>query len=243
MKLAEAWALAGNKTRAEQALVELRTDAPNDNEIFMALKNLSARKTLDEGGYEALADGKGSYRDILKDKAGSVRLEQENRQVKAQDTTEELIADWEGRLKAEPNNVKMLRNLAETYAQRNDFDKALGYFERLAVIDGGNDSALQKQISDVKVRRFNHALSQLDQSAPDYAEQAAQTQGGAAGVSTGGMPRRGRRNTRRIWGFGSSWDSFILRPEKSARPSAGIPKGAEQPAPEDPVDHLSGEVF
>jgi tetratricopeptide (TPR) repeat protein len=174
MKLSEAWVLAGSHTRAEQALVELRKFLPNDNEVFMALKNLSARKTLNEGGYEALADGKGSYRDILKDKAGAVRMEQENRQVKAQDTTTELIADWEGRLKAEPNNVKMLRNLAETYAQRNDFDKALVYFDRMAVIDGGTDAALQKQISDVKVRRFNNALSQLDQSAPDYPEKAAQ---------------------------------------------------------------------
>ncbi len=55
-----------------------------------------------------------------------MRLEQENRQVKAQDTTVELIQDWETRLKAEPNNLKMLRNLAETYAQRNDFDTFAG---------------------------------------------------------------------------------------------------------------------
>jgi len=174
MKYAEALARAGEKTKAENVYESLRREYPNDNEIFMALKNVSARKTMDEGGYGALASGQGSYRDILKDKGQTVRLEQENRQVKAQDTTVELIADWETRLKAEPNNVKMLRNLAETHAQRNEFEKALVYFDRLAVIDGGNDSALQKQISDVKVRRLTHAVAQLDPNSPDYAEQSAQ---------------------------------------------------------------------
>jgi tetratricopeptide (TPR) repeat protein len=174
MKLAEGLAMAGDTKRAERVLEELRGVYPNDNEIFMALKNLSARKTLNEGGYEALAGGKGSYRDILKDKEMSVRLEQENRQVKAQDTTEDLIKDWEGRLQTEPNNLKMLRNLAETYAQRKDFDRALTYFDRMAVVDGGTDSALQKQIAETKVKRFDFLLSKLDPAAPDYAEKAEQ---------------------------------------------------------------------
>lgn len=174
LKLAEAWAVAGNKTKAEQICEQLRAVYPNDNEIFMTLKNLSARKSLDEQGYGALADGKGSYRDILKDKTEAVRLEQENRQVKAADTTQDLIKDWETRLEAEPNNLKMLRNLAETYVQRNDFDRALGYFDRMTAIDGGTDSALQRQIAETKVKRFSYALSQLDANAPDYAEKASQ---------------------------------------------------------------------
>ena len=174
MKYAEALALAGEKTKAEAVYETLRREYPNDNEIFMALKNLSARKTMDEGGYGALASGQGSYRDILKDKGQTVRLEQENRQVKAQDSTVELIQDYETRLKADPNNLKLLRNLAEVYLQRNEFDRSLTYYDRLAAIDGGNDSALQGQIAGLKVKRFNFALSKLDPNAADYAEQSAQ---------------------------------------------------------------------
>jgi tetratricopeptide (TPR) repeat protein len=174
MKLAEAWATAGDKTKAEAIYTELQQEYPNDNQIFQAFKDLSARKTLDEGGYEALSGGKGSYRDILKDKDQSVRIEQENRQVKAADSTEELMRDWEGRLEKEPNNMKMLRNLAETYAQRNDFEKSLSYYDRMLAVDGGNDAALLKQIADIKIRRFTYALSQLDQSSPDYEARAEQ---------------------------------------------------------------------
>jgi len=174
LKLAEAWAQAGNKTKAEQICEELRVVYPNDNDIFMALKNVSARKSLDEQGYGALASGEGSYRDILKDKDESVRLEQENRQVKAADTTQDLLQDWESRLEKEPGNLKMLRNLAETYAQRNEFDRALVYFDRMLAVDGGNDSSLLKQVADIKVRRFNHLLSKLDANAPDFAEKSEQ---------------------------------------------------------------------
>src|SRR6185312_6778815 len=105
--------------------------------------DLSARKTLDDKGYGALASGKGSYRDILKDKAESVALEQEKRQVKAEDVTDKLIQEKEARLKNEPANIKVLRDLGELYLQKNDFDRALGYFDKIAATDGGSDAALQ----------------------------------------------------------------------------------------------------
>lgn len=172
-QLAEALAGSGEKTKGEKVLTDLQREYPTDNEIFSKLKDLSARKTLDEGGYDALADGKGSYRDVLKNKAESVSLEQEKRQVKSEDVAEGLIKDWETRLKTEPNNLKMLRNLGEIYTQRSEFDKALGYYERMTAIDGGADSSLLRQISEVKVRKFNHAISQLDTTQADYAEKVA----------------------------------------------------------------------
>jgi tetratricopeptide (TPR) repeat protein len=173
-QLAEALADSGRKTEGEDALVALQKHHPSDGEINSKLKDLSARKTLDEGGYGALADGKGSYRDVLRNKAEAVSLEQEKRQVKTDDAAESLIKDWESRLKAEPNNMKMLRNLAETHLQRKEFDKALVYYDRMVAADGGNDSALMKQVADVKVKKFDFAVSQLDTTAPDYAERAAQ---------------------------------------------------------------------
>jgi tetratricopeptide (TPR) repeat protein len=173
-QLAEALAGSGEKTRGEQVLVLLQREYPGDAEISNKLKDLSARKTLDEGGYAALEGGKGSYRDVLKDKAEAVSLEQANRQVKSEDVADGLIADWEGRLKTEPNNLKMLRNLAEIYTQRKEFDKALGYYERMMAVDGGSDSSLLKQIAEVKLRRFDDALAKLDTTAVDYAERAAQ---------------------------------------------------------------------
>jgi tetratricopeptide (TPR) repeat protein len=173
-QLADAWVAAGEKTKAENILDALRRTHPNDGEINQKLKDISARKSLDEGGYGALAGGKGSYRDVLKDKAQAVSLEQQNRQVQAGDRSDDLLKDYESRVAKEPNNLKLLRNMAEIYAQKNEFDKAVLYYEKMSALDGGNDSALQRTIADTKIKRFNHQLSLLDASAPDYSEKAAQ---------------------------------------------------------------------
>ena len=77
MAYGQALAAAGQVSKAETVYEELRRAHPTKGEISDALKNLSARKTLNEGGYEALADGTGSYRDILKNKTEAVQLEQE----------------------------------------------------------------------------------------------------------------------------------------------------------------------
>ena len=42
---------------------------PNDPEMLQLMKNVTARHTLNEGGYEDVAESGGSYRDLLKDKA------------------------------------------------------------------------------------------------------------------------------------------------------------------------------
>ena len=91
IKFAQALADAGQSGRAEKILADLYQQFPTDNDLAQALKDLSARKTLDEGGYDALADGKGSYRDILKNEEEAVSLEQQNRQVKTEDITERLL--------------------------------------------------------------------------------------------------------------------------------------------------------
>jgi tetratricopeptide (TPR) repeat protein len=174
MKYADALAAAGQKSVAEKVLVDLRREHPNDNEIFMALKNISARKTMDEGAYSALKGGEASFRDALKDKAEAVSLEQEKRQVKAEDVSERLIREYEARLKTEPNNLKLYRDLGDLYVQKNQFDRALSYYEKLTAADAGNDASLQSKIAQTKVRKFDYALSQLDPNALDYVEKAEQ---------------------------------------------------------------------
>ncbi len=171
---ANALADAGEVTRAEKILADLLRLVPTDNDLAQALKNISARKTLEKGGYEALADGTGSYRDILKDKDEAVMLEQEQRQVQTEDTAARLIAEYEGRLKTEPNNLKVLRNLAELYTQKKQFDLALEYYSRIKSSDIGADASLDRAIADTRLRKYEHELSELDPDSPDYAANVAQ---------------------------------------------------------------------
>jgi tetratricopeptide (TPR) repeat protein len=155
---------------AERVLGELYRAHPGDNDVAQALKNLSARKTLHEGGYNALADGSGSYRDILKDKDEAASLEQQNRQVKSEDMALRLIREKEGRLAAEPDNIKLLRDLAELYTQKNEFDRALEYYQRIRGMDRAGDSGLDRAIAETTIRKYEYQVSHLDPSAENFEE-------------------------------------------------------------------------
>jgi tetratricopeptide (TPR) repeat protein len=174
IQFANTLAETGDGKRAEKILMDLAQAMPNDNEVFMALKDLSARKTLNEGGYETLQDGKGSFRDALRNEKEAVSLEQENRVQKSEDHSQNLITEYETRLKAEPNNLKLLRNLAELYTQKKQFDRALEYYELIKATDAGSsDAAIERLIGEIKVRQLDHELSQLNPTAPDHVDKVA----------------------------------------------------------------------
>src|SRR2546423_1158260 len=176
MDYGKALARAGQGDKAEAVYTELMRLFPHKGEIAEALKDLSARTTLNEGGYEALADGTGSYRDVLKDKDKAVALEQEDRQVKSDDVADRLIQEYEERLPKEPKNLKLLRTLSELYSQKKDYDRAIEYAERIRSSEGGTDPSLDRMIADITIKKYNHLLSQLDPAAPEHAEQTARVQ-------------------------------------------------------------------
>ncbi len=172
--LARAYSASGQGEKAELILSELMRLHPNDLKLVEELKDISARKTLNEGGYEALSDGKGSYRDILKDKAESIELEQSNRQVKSEDLAQKMIKQYEAQLVDEPNNLKLLRSVAELYSQQKNYDRALEAYNRIVAQEGSTDPSLAKAILDTTMKKFDAALAALDPSSPDYAEKSAQ---------------------------------------------------------------------
>jgi tetratricopeptide (TPR) repeat protein len=171
--LADALAQAGNVPKAEALLADLLRARPTDAGVAQALKNLSARRTLDEGGYQALSDGTGSYRDILRDKEQAVALEQEKREVKAEDVSGKLLADLERRIAADPKNLKNLRSAAELFLQRKEYDKALEYYHRIIATEGAADPSVEKAITETTLKKFDQDLERLDPGVPDHADQAA----------------------------------------------------------------------
>jgi tetratricopeptide (TPR) repeat protein len=174
IQFAMALAEIGENARGEQVLIELSRSMPNDQELSRALKNVSARKTMDEGGYDALEGGKGSYRDILRNEKEATQLEQENKVQKTEDVAERLINEYETRLKTEPDNLRLVRQLAELYTQKKQFDKAISFYDRLKGSDAAaGDSTLDKAIAETMSRRFDHQIEQLNPFAPDHADQLA----------------------------------------------------------------------
>ncbi len=175
IQYANALAETGEAQRAERILMDLQRAMPNDAELHQALKDLSARKTLTEGGYEGLASGQGSYRDILRNEKEAVSLEQANRVQKSEDHTQNLLKEYEARLKTEPNNLRLLRQIADLYRDKNRFDLALQYYEKIKASEAGAaDSSIDADIAKTKSKQFDYQAGQLDATAPDYTEKVAQ---------------------------------------------------------------------
>jgi len=163
----------GESAKAERVLTDLLRDNPADGDLNGALKDLSARKTMKEGGYSALEGGGGSYRDILKDKKQASQLEQEQRVEKSEDVTERLIREYETRLLKEPNNLKLVRSLASLYVGKKQFEQGLALYDRIRNSEMGNDPSLELEIANTKVKQFNHQIEQIN---PFDAEHAAQVE-------------------------------------------------------------------
>jgi tetratricopeptide (TPR) repeat protein len=166
-------ATGGSATVAEKFLDALIRALPYDPELLQAQKNLSAHKTMDEGGYGALADGTGSYRDILRNKAEAVSLEQEKRVQKTEDVTLRLIEEYESRLQTEPDNLKMMRSLAELYTQKNQFARALALYEQIKASGPASDATIDRAVAETKLRQFDFQIAQLNPFAEDAAEKTA----------------------------------------------------------------------
>jgi tetratricopeptide (TPR) repeat protein len=166
-RLGEALTEARQIARAQAIYGEIQRANPHDPGIALALKNLAASQTMSESGYESLESGKGSYRDILKDQKQAVALEQENRQVKSDDVADELIREYQQKLEKEPNNKRHLRSIAELYAQKKQFDIALEYYSQINTVEGQADPALEKAITDTKLRKLDHQISLIADLSPE----------------------------------------------------------------------------
>jgi len=173
IQFAEALAEIGEVKRAEVSLSEFARTVPGDIEVAQALKNVTAKRTMDEGGYATLGSGEGSYRDILKNEKEAITLEQESKVQKTEDNTERLITEYEARIKTEPANMKLHRSLAELYTQKKQFDRALEHYDKVKASEMGNDPTLERAISETKVRRLEHEIENLDPASADYGDRMA----------------------------------------------------------------------
>jgi tetratricopeptide (TPR) repeat protein len=164
----------GNTDAAEKILNDLVRASGYDQDLLQLQKNLSAHKTMKDGGYDQAGTGGASFRDMLKNKDEAVALEQENKVQKSEDQAARLISEYEARLPKEPENFKMLRSLAELYTQKNRFDEALEIYARIKSSPHGNDPSLDQAMAATQVRKFDFAIAQVNPFAAEHAEQVAQ---------------------------------------------------------------------
>lgn len=95
---------------------------PNDLAAIKGGKDASAAASMQSGGWEK--EG-ASYRDLIRNKEEAISLEQKNRVVRSDEIVDNLIAELNARLEAEPGNVDVSRRIAELYEQKEDLENAV----------------------------------------------------------------------------------------------------------------------
>jgi len=158
IKYCDALVNMGELVKADEIITELAKLNPEDLEVLQLSKNMTARVTMAEGGYDKVTAGEADYRAVLKDEAEAVLLEQENRRSEQESTAESLIREYEERLELDAKNLKIIRSLAELYYRKKDFDKSIEYYELFNKTNLRSDSAVDRAIVKTKLRRFDQQI-------------------------------------------------------------------------------------
>ena len=164
MKYCQALVNNGDVAKAEETCAALAKEHPGEQEVQQFSKNLTASRTLAEGGYDKVTSGEAGYRAVLKDEAEAVLLEQENRRSDQESTAENLIREYEQRVRDEPNNLKLIRSLAELHCRVKNYDRSVEYYERFNKTNLRSDAAVDRAIVDTKLQQYDWRIEQAAQS-------------------------------------------------------------------------------
>ncbi len=241
LELATALGQTGNRARAEKILRDLLQADPGDPSLNEHLKNLLANRTLHEG-YGAIKDGQGSYRDIIRDKQEAVVLEQENRSVKDADVAGKLIDDYERRLAAEGDNLKLMRDIADLCRKRQDFDRAIGYYERIIATSGINDPMILQAVRDTRLSQFTHQEQSLDPAAPDHGDRLAELRSQRAEWQLDDARRRADQNPTDLH-LRFELGDLYLKAGKVGEAIAELQKAQNNPNKRIPAMNLLAQAF
>ncbi len=160
MRYCQALVDNGEMAKAEETCAVLAKAHPGDQEVQQLSKNMTANRTLSEGGYDKVASGEADYRAVLKDEEEAVLLEQENRRSEQESTAENLIREYEQRIEAEPDNLQLIRSLAELHCRVKEFDRSIEYYERFNKTNLRSDAAVDRAIVDTRLMQFDWQIEQ-----------------------------------------------------------------------------------
>jgi tetratricopeptide (TPR) repeat protein len=175
--LAETYMAMGDASRAEKTYERILTDIdPRDGDALSGLKNASAAHASKSGGWETAS----SYRDVIKDKTEAEQLEQQSKVVKSTDAIAEQIQINFKKHEAEPNNPAHSKAIAQLYVQKSDFGSAIPWYEHAFEAGGKIDSALEKSIGDLRLKKVEQELQAARAALAQAATPEEQAQNQAA---------------------------------------------------------------
>jgi len=128
---------------------------PLDAEALRRGKDAAAHASMKSGGWTQAE----SYRDLIRDKEMAISLEQQSRMRLTGESLEQQIAETQARHNAEPTNVDLARRLGLLNEQKEDFDAAIGWYQRAVDLTKGADTGLVRKVSDLKMKCLEREIA------------------------------------------------------------------------------------
>jgi tetratricopeptide (TPR) repeat protein len=175
LELAEAFEKSGQTSIAARIYGQLLKDNPEDRKVWRALKNISPSNLAPEVPASPVNPAQEALPTPSSQAATLLPSRPKNPQAPVS-TDDAIIKRFEPLLVHCEKNTTILKKLAEAYARKMMFDKALLLYQRALIIAGGKNAAIEAAMAEIALKRLDQRVTLLDPKAPDYAAQREQLQ-------------------------------------------------------------------
>jgi len=131
-----------------------------DGEARTGLTNANARLSMKRQKWEG-GEG-GNFRDLLKNKDKSKQMEDMSRIGATRDQILEQVAHLAPEYEANPNDLNVVRKMADLHERLEDWDSALAYFSWANHLSGG-DSALENKVHRIQDKVEEMGINRLSE--------------------------------------------------------------------------------
>lgn len=152
--------------KAAEIFGKISAKDPTDLDASKKFKDCTARASMRDQKWDQ--EG-GDWRDLLKDPNAAGDLEKGSRAAMTKDMLLEQAARLGQEYQADQNNIEVVKSLAGTYEQLEDFDQAVTYYE-WAFHLSANDPSLERTLSEMREKQGLSKVRELEQFIVDYPE-------------------------------------------------------------------------
>lgn len=129
---------------------------PTDLIAVQGEKNASARASMQSQKWDS-----GDFRDLIKDQGEASLLEQQSRAAMTPEQINELLVDLGARYAEDPNNLAVVKRIANLYEQLEDWENSLTYYKWAHQLSDG-DSALERRVSMVHDKQRSEEVKKME---------------------------------------------------------------------------------
>lgn len=153
--------------KAAEVFGKIRKKDPADLVAIKMEKDATARQSMRSQKWEG-----GSFQDLLHNKDEAKKLEQANRTGMMRDQVEELLGQRLEEYNADPNNLNVVKQVADCYEQLEDFSNALTFYEWAHQLSA-NDPSLERKTGELREKveaNYRKELKEWIAANPDHPE-------------------------------------------------------------------------